>query len=154
MSYHDNMAAQATANSDSDDVMTIGPIDDNDITLDISTIDLPDVIDMSGSPYVISAGGSGGCYTIPTLNASWNNISITQTSPSIKVDGNADIQGKLSVNGVDFTELPQKIDAIMDRLSILVPDPEKLEKYQALRQAYEHYKTLEALCVDENKPTE
>lgn len=127
-------------------------MDDNDFTLDISTIDLPDVIDMTGSPYVISGGGSGGCYTIPTN--SWNNLSITQTSPSIKVDGNADIQGKLSVNGVDFTELPQKIDAIMDRLSILVPDPEKLEKYQALRQAYEHYKTLEALCVDENKPTE
>lgn len=152
MSYHDNMAAQATANSDSDNLITIGPMDDNDFTLDISTIDLPDVIDMSGSPYVISGGGSGGCYTIPT--STWTNLSITQSSPSIKVDGDADIQGKLSVNGVDFTELPQKIDAIMERLSILVPDPEKLEKYEALRQAYEHYKTLEALCVDENKPTE
>jgi hypothetical protein len=41
------------------------------------------------------------------------------------------------------------LERIEQRLAILVPDPKKLERYEALRQAYEHYKTLEALCVDE-----
>ena len=37
------------------------------------------------------------------------------------------------------------------RLSILVPDPEKLEKFEALKKAYEHYKTMEALCFPNDK---
>ena len=35
------------------------------------------------------------------------------------------------------------------RLAILVPDPTKLEKFEALKKAYEHYKTMESLCFDE-----
>jgi hypothetical protein len=35
------------------------------------------------------------------------------------------------------------------RLAILVPDPAKLEKFEALKKAYEHYKTMESLCFDE-----
>lgn len=35
---------------------------------------------------------------------------------------------------------------IEDRLAILVPDPKKLEHFEALQKAYQHYKTLEALC--------
>ena len=31
-------------------------------------------------------------------------------------------------------------------LNILVPDPKKLEKFEALQKAYEHYKHLEKLC--------
>jgi hypothetical protein len=38
-----------------------------------------------------------------------------------------------------------------ERLAILVPDPNKLEKFQALKKAYEHYKTLESLCIEEPK---
>ena len=50
------------------------------------------------------------------------------------------------MQGVDIGEVLSKIQ---DRLAILVPDPARLEKYQALKQAYEEYKILEALCVDE-----
>lgn len=57
---------------------------------------------------------------------------------------------------IDFDELDQfkydtkdpieeRLSAIEDRLAILKPDPEKLEKWEALREAYEHYKSLEAL---------
>jgi hypothetical protein len=35
---------------------------------------------------------------------------------------------------------------IEKRLSILTPDPAKLEHFEALQKAYQHYKTLEALC--------
>lgn len=38
------------------------------------------------------------------------------------------------------------ISKIEERLSILVPDPAKLKQFEALKQAYENYKTLEAIC--------
>jgi hypothetical protein len=41
---------------------------------------------------------------------------------------------------------------IEKRLAILTPDPAKLEHFEALQKAYDHYKTLEALCeVPEKK---
>jgi len=45
--------------------------------------------------------------------------------------------------------MKKMLEGIEQRLSILVPDPKKLERYEALQQAYEHYKTLEALCNQE-----
>ena len=39
------------------------------------------------------------------------------------------------------------MEKVEQRLAILTPDIEKLEHFQALREAYEHYKTLEALCI-------
>jgi hypothetical protein len=38
------------------------------------------------------------------------------------------------------------METISNRLAILQPDPAKLEHFAALKKAYEHYKTLEALC--------
>jgi hypothetical protein len=46
-------------------------------------------------------------------------------------------------------EMRKRLEAIEARLNILVPDPVKLEKYEALQKAYEHYKTMERLCVEE-----
>ena len=43
-----------------------------------------------------------------------------------------------------------KEEKINERLAILVPDPAKLEKYAALKKAYEHYKTLEELIVKDD----
>lgn len=47
--------------------------------------------------------------------------------------------------------LKQEIDKINERLAILQPDPELLEKYESLRNAYEHYKMLETLLKDHSK---
>jgi hypothetical protein len=46
------------------------------------------------------------------------------------------------------------METISKRLSILVPDPEKLAHFEALKKAYEHYKTLEALCQMPKKDEE
>lgn len=48
--------------------------------------------------------------------------------------------GTNSVNLVD-----ERLRAIEARLCILVPDPKKLEKYTALKQAYDHYILMEQL---------
>jgi hypothetical protein len=111
--------------------------------------------------YTIGAaggGGSGGYYQSSGTGATWMNgagspyVTVgATTNAALKVSGDADIQGNLKVKGVDITDMLAKIQ---DRLAILVPDPARLEKFQALKQAYEEYKLLEALCVDENKPSE
>ena len=113
----------------------------------------------SSGTYSISAGGTSGSGSYYTLGAQGQANWITGTSPvvtigatsnsALKVSGDADIQGNLTVNGVDIGTMLAKIQ---DRLAILVPDPARLDKYEALKQAYEHYKILEALCVEETDP--
>ena len=95
--------------------------------------------------------GAGG-YSLATgsSNGTWASVVNTgTTTPSIQVKGNAEFEGKVMINGQDLAETLQTIQS---RLAILIPDPKLLDKYEALKQAYEHYKTLEALCVEQNNP--
>ena len=116
----------------------------------------------SGTIYTIGVGGggtggSGTYYTSGSNGTNWATTTATNpyvtvgatSNSALKVSGDADIQGNLTVNGVDIGTMLAKIQ---DRLAILVPDPARLDKYEALKQAYEHYKILEALCVEETDP--
>ena len=93
-------------------------------------------------------GYSGAGYTINTgtSNGTWAS---TTNPGALQVQGDAEFKGKVKINGQDLAET---LKTIQDRLAILVPDPKLLDKYEALKQAYEHYKTLEALCVEQNNP--
>ena len=84
--------------------------------------------------YLIANGGSSNWST---------NITTTSPQAQLSVTGDAEIEGKLKVGGKDIAK---SLEAIEKRLAILVPDPEKLEHFEALKKAYEHYKLLEALC--------
>jgi hypothetical protein len=88
------------------------------------------------SPITITGGGGAG------TGYSWQG-SQANSSGTIKLEGaDADIivQGK---------SMKAWMDAVEQRLAILEPKPELLEKYQSLKQAYEHYKTLEAILYDQ-----
>jgi len=87
---------------------------------------------------------SYGNITVTVPNYS---LGTTGTSNCLSVTGDADFAGSLTVQGVD---IKQALEQIQNRLLILVPDPALLEKYEALKQAYDNYKLLEALCVDES----
>ena len=105
----------------------------------------------SGSVLVTSGGtGYSGGYTLNTASTNGTRATMASgTNPSLQVQGDAEFKGNVTINGQNLAET---LRGIQDRLAILVPDPKLLEKYEALKQAYEHYKILEALCVEQNNP--
>lgn len=136
-----------------EDTFTLGNIDLNDI-LTSDTIDLGNMSGITGTGSVLTMSGTGGTsYTYSngnwaTTSGVWPTVyTLANTNPAVKIQGNADVDGDLTVQGVSVLDTLKKIN---ERLSILVPDPARLEKYTALKQAYEHYKTLEALCIEQD----
>lgn len=98
----------------------------------------------AGATYTLSPGNDIG---ITTANSSW-----THETAKITAHGVLNIKGShadIRINEVSIMEI---LDKITGRLAILQPNPEHLAKYEALQQAYEHYKTLEALLYDDSKP--
>ena len=67
-------------------------------------------------------------------------IHISGTNPSLSTD-----KGK-----IDLNELITTIDILKERLLILTPNFEKMEKYAALKKAYDHYKLMESMIGDED----
>ena len=103
----------------------------------------------SGS-YLTSTGASGTVWTTNTTNP-WS-MSGTSSTPGLKVNGDAEFEGKVMINGRNISEF---METISKRLAILQPDPAKLEHFEALKKAYQHYKTLEALCeIPKEEPKE
>ena len=92
----------------------------------------------------VPAGGASGSYTITTNNTAGMGVG---GGPIWQSNGNIGQHTTISANDiiVNGKSLTETLDAINERLSILVPDPAKLEKYEALKECYKQYKLLEAL---------
>ena len=96
-----------------------------------------------------------GCGTVDTSNQNYFVYTTNNTSNNPLTFQNFKSTPNINIDDGDiyFTRNGQKkslfetISKIEERLSILVPNPEKLKQFEALRQAYENYKTLEALCL-------
>jgi hypothetical protein len=118
-----------------------------------SNITIPPTYTVNAGPYTgnitIAGGGSGTVLTSPYIisgtglhvgsASSWT----TQTSPNMTVGKVKITESDIELDGMSLRET---LKTLQDRLAILVPDPKKLKEFEALKQAYEHYKTLEALC--------
>ena len=77
-----------------------------------------------------------------TINSGYNSGTVNISTNGIDMAAGTDIK----IDGKSLKEFMKKME---QRLAILVPDPKKLEKFEALKKAYEHYKTMESLCFDE-----
>jgi hypothetical protein len=147
-----------------DSVLDLGDVGaaQETITLDsygTDTITLPDYALTSNTitmpaTYSIS-GANGTSYT--SASTQWatgtSGYSFTNTvAPHTVNISNAGIDmtagADITVDGKSLKEFMKKME---QRLAILVPDPAKLEKFAALKRAYEHYKTMESLCFDEQE---
>jgi hypothetical protein len=137
-----------------------------------TTTENGDTITLNGTGYsfgnsttiTASTNSTGSLYSsIPSLgnftisNTLYNGASVTSTSVGtgynwtnntsntlrgglLEVDGDS---ADIKINGKSLKAFMEKME---QRMAILVPDPEKLEHFEALKRAYDHYRTLEALC--------
>ena len=123
----------------------------------------------SSSDYTISYNGAatsitldpsalGMSYSIPST---WTTTSSGTSTYTISGAGSSYYNGNVSVNGIQLDKsadikigdksLIGTLNKIEDRLAILTADPKKLEKFAALKKAYEHYKLMEKLCQEDEE---
>ena len=103
-------------------------------------------IGAQGSSYttISTAAGSNGSFnTSPYIYTTNNTSAVNISSAGLHVTSDAEFDGDIKWKGRSLGDL---LTTIEKRLSILTPDPKKLEHFEALQKAYKHYKTLEALC--------
>ena len=110
------------------------------VTLDPSTL---------GMSYSIPSGSwttsaTGTSYTISGAGNNYYNATSNVSANGIQLDKTADIK-------IGDKSLVDTLTKIEDRLAILTPDLKKLEKFAALKKAYEHYKLMEKLCQEDEE---
>lgn len=89
-------------------------------------------------------------YTIPTTSI-YDPSPLTVTT----IDNGTLWNGPISANTDISIQRPngstikvaETLEKIMERLCILEPDFEKMEKYPALKEAYDNYKLIEAMVA-------
>ena len=99
--------------------------------------------------YTVTTPGTGtgdiGYYTMPNVSTPvvpWS----TTTGPVTSINSPLVIE-----YGGTKIDVGQAISMLMERLCIIQPSFELHEKYPALKEAYEAYKSLEALCKSGEK---
>lgn len=135
------MNANTMNEAEEDTITDCGTIDLTNSTL--STVNWANINSLNYGTYTINtapnAAGTNFQFYQPT-------ITTTSNPSSLEVKGDANFEGDIKFKGRSLEKLLQQIE---DRLLILQPDPKKLEKYEALRKAYEHYKLLEKLIQED-----
>ncbi len=87
-------------------------------------------------------------FTFAQLNTNSTTITASADPKTLHVKGDVCVEGgDITIDGMSVKTLLEGVSA---RLAILIPDPNKLEKYEALRLAYERFKFLEALLGAED----
>jgi len=143
------------------DIKDIPPISIDDLALG-STIDLSSIVGATGNYTIASSAGSTGGPSFYTTNNTAQNYVWANTTASpyvtigstgsmgqagLKVSSDAEFDGDIKWKG---RSLGKMLETIEDRLAIIQnPDPKKLEKFAALKKAYDNYKLLEKLIGDD-----
>lgn len=110
-------------------------------------------ITQSSSGDVWSRAGAGGMWSSPnsavnltisdigTPALQWTPISPINANPTA---GLTDV--RISRPGKPDLAVASTLDMIMDRLCIIEPSFKLMDKYPALKEAYDAYKAIEAMC--------
>jgi len=94
-------------------------------------------------------GGGGGSVGVPiTVTGGGAGSGYTWASPNSKSSGTIKLEGADADIFVQGKSMKAWMEGVEQLLCILEPIPELLKKYKALEQAYEHFKTLEAILYD------
>ena len=133
-----------------------------DSTKTDNTIDTISITGAQGSNTSIGSAGSyltAGAYTtsIDTSNLMWsatpNTVWTTNTSDwsigtSVSQSGTMELKGDNADIKVNGRSLMDAIDALEQRLNILVPNPELEKEWDELRELGDRYRALEKKCQE------
>jgi hypothetical protein len=88
-------------------------------------------------------------YTIAASNTASTYLTVNSAG-SAQWSSGMSVTGAVTASDVviDGVSMKENIKAINERLAILVPDLALMEKYTALKELYDQYKMMEALCRD------
>jgi len=100
---------------------------EDNTTLDLSNIDINDLLTVNVDSSVYSYDYSG--------------------VDTITIDDPSDYDLTINRPGKPPMKVGETLEKIMDRLAILEPDFDKMDRYPALREAYDNYKLIEAMLT-------
>ena len=105
----------------------------------------------SGIYWGVNSGSPGQVLTSNGTNTGWANLSLADPDikgSTLKVNGDADFEGEVTIKGKNLTEMLEKID---ERLAILHPNPELEDRWDELKELSKRYKELEAELIEKEK---
>lgn len=104
----------------------------------------------AGQVYTITSpiSATGGTYTYDYSSINWTSVNQDLNGNELQVNGNANIEGDLKVQGKSIVD---SLDRIEERLAILRPNEELEEKWENLRGLRKAYMELEAEILEKEK---
>jgi len=139
---------------------TISAQDYNYQTIDLSTIDLSSSITMASPVFTISSaptitisnGGANVGYSHAKLTPTntttgWNGISAADLNQS----GKLSLQGTNADIDINGKSLMKTLEALEERLNMMVPNPELEKEWDDLKKLGNRYRKLEAKCKEKAK---
>lgn len=95
-----------------------------------------------------TSGSAGQVLTSNGTNTSWITADPSLKGASLKVKGDADFDGEVTIKGKSLTDMFEKIE---ERLAILHPNPELEDRWDELKELGKRYKELEAEIIEKEK---
>lgn len=123
-----------------DDIYVIDGVNPLTKAANIVTITAPTPLTSNTSPYTMTANINPGNLLLHSHG---------RTVLTIQAENGGDAIIKTHRNKVNLDEVADMMKVLKERLLIITPDFEKHEKYPALKEAYDNYKLIEALCKDD-----
>ena len=90
----------------------------------------------------------GQVYTTNNTSSSWITADPSLKGSTLKVNGDADFEGEVTIKGKNIADMFSKIE---ERLAILHPNPELEDRWDELKELSKRYKELEAEIIEKEK---
>ena len=95
-----------------------------------------------------TSGSAGQVLTSNGTNTSWITADPSLKGSTLKVKGDADFEGEVTIKGKSLTDMFEKIE---ERLAILHPNEKLEDKWDELKELGKRYRELEAEIIEKEK---
>lgn len=90
----------------------------------------------------------GQVYTTNNTSSSWITSDPSLKGSTLKVNGDADFEGEVTIKGKNIADMFSKIE---ERLAILHPNPELEDRWDELKELAKRYKELEQEIIEKER---